>query len=707
MRKINKATGVVIFTVLALGTIGIADYSKSGAKYYKDVEKGLTYNMGLSKLTTDGLGNLSSRKDLSEVDKLYLEYSVPRNMIMTEEDTTDKYRIVVDKGCEIKKVNGSNITSSSNTYTFTYSDKLAKNISVAYVCPVSSVEVSSTSDFMNPNLSIYEQMSTDVKEFIYTKKDALFKKSESLPQPVIGDYHQLIILETDDETTINRKVEEWLTNNRIKYADANSGYPWANSTVTNAILKQYLKKAYTTDIKQFDNTLIKGISFSHVGNEYIYTLDESFIAYALTDYYYDSSVKERTFYFSDITKTDAELQNIFEYYIDKYYYKNGTKEYTDLLTYINNYGGIAQVIKGTNVNGIPGIKYYKEGRLELQEKLMDYVYPSVDKTVTVDTNVTTSTTEIKKALANGLLINYPELINDKIYNFFSSYDYDVSTIARYRKNTAYNDYLIYNLDGKTTIINVTSNGDNVINATASVFDENAEIDFSTATTVSISMGYDSSLTNQIVNEYQTLTSIIDTKYGSNYANVSIGDLINNYVNGEGLYIDSRSQSMVIKAYLVNSLDHYNFGTLPSTNGISVDDATNGSPDISITDNPEDVVAGDTPNEDIPIFDDLVTTEPSDTITDSVPGENETETETPEKQESEEQEEDKTEEVDDNSKKADTDIEKEFVRDIEEVEKLIEDMKDFVGDAEQVSAEEEAIAEVDELIETVKDYVNEA
>ena len=35
------------------------------------------------------------------------------------------------------------------------------------------------------------------------------------------------------------------------------------------------------------------------------------------------------------------------------------------------------------------------------------------------------------------------------------------------------------------------------------------------------------------------------------------------------------------------------------------------------------------------------------------------------------------------------------------------MKDFVGDADEISEEDEAIAEVDELIETVKDYINEA
>ncbi|MDE5631128.1 MAG: hypothetical protein K2I70_05965, partial [Bacilli bacterium] len=199
--------------------------------------------------------------------------------------------------------------------------------------------------------------------------------------------------------------------------------------------------------------------------------------------------------------------------------------------------------------------------------------------------------------------------------------------------------------------------------------------------------------------FNEIINLIDSKY----VNLITNDMIDNYLENKGLFIDS--ENGVIKAYLINSNDELNRGTLIDGNNAD-SDITNGTPDVSITDDPEKVVSGDTPDDEIPIFDDLVTTEPSDIVTDTVTGENETETETPEKQEEEERENEESSEEDDNSKKADTDIEKEFVSDIEEVEKLIEDMKEFVGDAENVSVEEEAIAEVDELIETVKDYVNE-
>ncbi|MDE6292982.1 MAG: hypothetical protein K2L98_04800, partial [Bacilli bacterium] len=305
MKKMSKATGIAIFTVLALGSIFIADYSKSGAKYYKDVETGLTYNMGLSQLSKKELGTFIPRKDKSETDMLYVEYSVPRNLIMTDEDTTDTYTIVVDNGCEIKTVNGTKATSVSNSYTFTYNDSNADDIIVAYTCPVNKIEISSTSDFMQSKISIYEQMDTDVRRFLYTKNDGLFKKSDVLPKPIVSDYHQLVILETDDAATINTKINEWIENNKKEYDKNYSSYVWINNGLSTETMKTYLKKAYTSDIKNFDSTAIRGVDFTHEGDTYTYEMTEEFLSYALTDAVYDNTKKERYFYFADTTVDDT------------------------------------------------------------------------------------------------------------------------------------------------------------------------------------------------------------------------------------------------------------------------------------------------------------------------------------------------------------------------------------------------------------------
>lgn len=254
---------------------------------------------------------------------------------------------------------------------------------------------------------------------------------------------------------------------------------------------------------------------------------------------------------------------------------------------------------------------------------------------------------LKKGLADGLFANYPDVINDRIYKYFSTYDFDITTIARYRKNTAYNDYYIYNLDGQIAIINISSDGDGIIKASASNFDSNSEVDISSATTISIALNYDSSMISDIGNDYKNITGIIDTKYNSNYSSIVVDDLITNYENGKGIYIDSRASAMVVKCYLINNLDHYGFGSLVSTIDIG-DDELNTVPDTSVGDDPDKVVSGDTPDDDIPIFDDLVTTEPGIEVSDTVTGDNETVDENPENQEEEETEE--SEETDDNSKR---------------------------------------------------------
>lgn len=698
MKGINKTRKVIIFTVLAMSTIIIGNYSESGAKYYKEVETGLTYRFGLSKLSTNGLGSIIALKG-NEVDKLSLDYSVPRNLIADKGDEADKYEIVVDSGCVIKKVNGNNV-SASNTYSITYNDFNASNITVSYVCPVSAIEISSTSDFMVSNVLVYEQMTTDVNKFLYTKDKATLKKSDVLPKPVVGDYHLLTILATDDEATINKKVIEWLDINKTKYADEHSNYPWANSSVTVAILNQYFKKAYTTDIKQFDDSLINGITFNQTGDEYTYLLDENFIAHALTDYYYDPTVNLRTFYFSDIESNDQELESVFESYVDKYLYKKGTQEYVDLMNHVNNYGGIVSVIKGTNNVGIPGIRYYKEGRLELQENLMDYVYPPVDKKISLNFNNVVGTTARLNEIKSGLQSNYSNLINSKMLDFLSS-DPNILSIVTKRDSVIFNDYVIYNFDGISTLINFKSSGDGVVSIEAFEYDSNVNLDIQTMTTLVISIDYIENQSSTLINGYNSLLSIIDLKYNTNFANLITNSMIDNYVRGNGIYINKNKA--VIQGYFINTLDEFSNGSLAST--IDIDDGElNTAPDTSVGDDTDKVVSGDTPDDDIPIFDDLVTTEPGIEVSDTVTGDNETVDENPENQEEEETEE--SEETDDNSKNADTDIEKEFVDDIENLEKLIEDMKEYVGDAEEINEEEEAIQEVSELIETVKDYINE-
>ena len=709
MKPLNKGNKIIIFTLLLIVAFVFSNYGQSVAKYYKNETDSVTYNLGFDALTKQGNGNFSIFYDESTHTQAYFRYAVARNDIMTSDDLEDKYRIVVNPGCEIKKVNNKTITGGTNVATFDYQNNVMSDIVVEYSCPVSNLLLSNSDNMFMTSVTLYEQMTTDYKEFIYLKQNSgTFKVDTALPPEITANYNVLTILDTDNEVAIKNKIENWLLANVSEFTKNHPNATYINNYINNLdYLNNYLKKAYTTDIKNFNENAIRGIKFTQSGNSYSYEMSEEFIAYALTDAGVGSNTNATMFYFADVTKSDAELNAIFEYYVDKYLYNKTSADYATLMNYINTNGGAASVLKGAKLNGL----VYSNGRLAVRSNIMSYATAttsvpvskpsnSVNNVVNNPSAIVDTPTVVEETLADKIINNNKEIItNEKIKEFIKiDKDLDLSL----RKNSKFNDYIIYEVDKEPLLINIYTDEKDEVNVLVSKFDENVEINFETVTKISLATEILEDKLS-IVNSLNELINIIDTKYATNYANIITVEMIDDS-SIKGLYTYEKEN--IIKAYLKNEVDETEIGTIMDNEKVS-EDENNGAPDITITDDPDDVTIGDTPNDDIPIFDDLVTTEPSDEVVDPVVGENETETENPEKQEEEEQEEEKDEEVDDNGKNADTDIEKEFVNDIEEVEKLIEDMKEFVGDAEEISEEDEAIAEVDELIETVKDYINEA
>ena len=711
MKPLNKGNKIIIFTLLLIVAFVFSNYGKSVAKYYKNETDSVTYNLGFDALTKQGNGSFSIFYDKSTHTQAYFRYAVTRNDIMTSDDKEDKYRIVVNPGCEIKKVNNKDISGGTNVATFDYQNNVMSDIVVEYSCPVSSLLLNNSDNMFMTSVTLYEQMTTDYKEFIYLKQNSgTFRVDTTLPPEITESYNVLTILDTDNEVAVKNKIENWLLANVSEFINNHPNTSYINNYINNIdYLYNYLKKAYSTDIKNFDETAIRGIKFTQSGNSYSFEMSEDFIAYALTDAGVGSNTNATMFYFVDVTKDPAELNEIFEYYVDKYLYSKTSADYATLMNYINSNttDGVASVLKGAKLNGL----VYSNGRLAVRSNIMSYATATTNAPVSNPSNsindaintpgdVVDIPTVVEETLAEKIINENKEIItNEKIKEFIMiDKDFDLSL----RKDSRFNDYIIYAIDGELLLINVYTDELDEIKFVVSKFDENIEIDFETVTKISLATNMLEDKVN-VLNNLNELIDVIDTKYSTNYANILTIDMINDSL-AKGLYVYENEN--IIKAYLKNELDEFEIGTLVNNEEISSDE-NNGAPDITITDDPDDVTAGDTPDDEIPIFDDLVTTEPGTDVVDPVVGDNETETENPENQEEEESEEDKSEEVDDNGKEADTDIEKDFVNDIEEVEKLIEDMKDFVGDADEISEEDEAIAEVDELIETVKDYINEA
>lgn len=708
MKGIDNKRKVIIFTVLLMTAFMISSYGKSCAKYYKIENDSITYNLGFDALTKDGIGKFSIVYNNSTHFNAYFRYTVPRNTIMTSSDTNDNYRILVNSGCEIKKVNGTSINGATNIASFNYSNNTSSDITIEYSCPVDELLITNSTNFFDTDIVIYEQMTTDYKEFIYLKQESeVYDINKNLPAEIVGDYHILTILESDDETTIDSKINTWLSSNISNYDG--SGYGSIKSALQVKVLLDYFKKGYNNDIKNYDDSLVRGVKANHIDNTYTFEINNDFLAYAVTDNKIQSPPPIfKPLYFADITKTDDELQEIFEYYVDKYIYSNTTDDYVKLINYVNTNGGVSKVLRGTGT--ITGLNY-ADGLMIVYNNILtnatqiSSVNNSINKvpndmetvkpTAPAESDKTDETTFEENIIVNKILSEYKELLSDNARKFIEV-DKDFSITSE--EDVKLNDYIIYNIDEVSLLINIYTDEEGIVNATVIPFDETLDLDLNTATKISIAIEYVEDY-NLVIDKYNNIVSIIDSKYETKYANAITIEELSNHEQGKGLYI--YSENNIIKIYLKNDNDEYNLGTLEIS--INENEPIEGE-EVEVPVDPDKVVSGDTPNDDIPIFDDLVTNEPGIEVSDTVTGDNETVDENPENQEEEETEE--TEEIDDNSKKADTDIEKEFVDDIENLEKLIEDMKEYVGDAEEINEEEEAIQEVSDLIETVKDYINE-
>ncbi|MDE5630090.1 MAG: hypothetical protein K2I70_00670, partial [Bacilli bacterium] len=342
MKSLKRVSKTLIFTLLLLLAFMFSSYGKSGAKYYKDEKDSVTYNLGFEALTKVGNGVFSLDYTKSKHDLAYFEYSVPRNNIMTQEDSSDTYRVIVNEGCEIKEINNTVISNGTNTATYVYNNNLAGSISVKYSCPVEKILLNNSTELFNTTVTIREQMSTDYKEFKYLSQvsDTL-KVSTSLPPEEAANPDVLTILENDTEVEVLTKINQWLTYKVDEYKKNNSASTGFSADLNPTDLLSYFKKGYPDgDIRNFDTTLVQNIKVTKANGTYVFELDDDFMAYALTDTKVNSSSTFKVFYFADMTKTDAELEALFEYYVDKYVFNKNSQNYTYLMNYINANGGI-------------------------------------------------------------------------------------------------------------------------------------------------------------------------------------------------------------------------------------------------------------------------------------------------------------------------------------------------------------------------------
>lgn len=347
-KRINK---VIIFTLLLLSAIIFSSFNPSCAKYFKE-EENLKYNLTIKQLYRELNNNeySVSINSSSTVNSMVLNFKFIKTGYISGSET-EKYTVIVDN-CTVGTL------ENDGDYIKT---KLTCDPTTIY---------DSTREVYKLNISIKDTISSDSKSFLYTKITYLINKSDFNPseeevKKVIIEDNVIKIHKyykyADGEST-NKVVKNWLNNymsvNYLDYSD---------------IVSKYFDNTYT-DLSgnQVLTTELNGLYYSSDENYYIFNIDEAIVSYART---FDSNKNKSGYvYFAGIND-ENDRKEVFEEAL-RYYYDDITT-YNDIVDYINNNGGINNLING-DVTQIAGLEYNK-GDTSIRIKLdiiLNFVYPS-------------------------------------------------------------------------------------------------------------------------------------------------------------------------------------------------------------------------------------------------------------------------------------------------------------------------------------------
>lgn len=346
-KRINK---VIIFTLLLLSAIIFSSFNPSCAKYFKE-EENLKYNLTVKQLYRElnsSEYSVSINNSSSTVNSMVLNFKFIKTGYISESEK-EKYTLTVDN-CTVGTL------ENDGDY-----------IKTKLTCDPTSL-YDSTRDVYKLNVSIKDKISTDSKSFLYTKITYLINKSDF--NPPSEDIKEIIIednvikipkdyIYNDGEST-NSIVRNWLNN-----------YMSTNYLDYSGMVSDYFDNTYT-DLtgNQVLTTELKGLYYTSDNDYYIFRVDEAIVSYART-FNSTNSTKKGYVYLAGILDKETAFNDAL-----KYYYSD-TTTYNDIISYINNNGGINKLISG-EVSQIAGLEYSSTNnsiKINL-DSILSFVYPS-------------------------------------------------------------------------------------------------------------------------------------------------------------------------------------------------------------------------------------------------------------------------------------------------------------------------------------------
>lgn len=427
-KRINK---VIIFTLLLLSAIIFSSFNPSCAKYFKE-EENLKYNLTVKQLYRElnsSEYSVSINNSSSTVNSMVLNFKFIKTGYISGSET-EKYTVIVDN-CTVGTL------ENDGDYIKT---KLTCDPTTIY---------DSTREVYKLNISIKDKISSDSKSFLYTKITYLINKSDF--NPPSEDIKEIIIednvikipkdyIYNDGEST-NSIVRNWLNN-----------YMSTNYLDYSGIVSDYFDNTYT-DLSgnQVLTTELKGLYYSSDEKYYIFNIDEAIVSYART---FDSttSIKKGYVYLAGILDKETAFNEALRYYYDD------ITTYNDIVTYINNNGGLNKLISG-EVSQIAGLEYNSTNnsiKINL-DSILNFVYPSnvYEFTIPFDTRA-------------NMYTNLSNKINDTIYEdtfkTFIGQNYNIYFITLAKtQDQEYIHYYYYKSASSTLLVefNHVASGDTI------------------------------------------------------------------------------------------------------------------------------------------------------------------------------------------------------------------------------------------------------
>ena len=336
----KKIRLIAIYTVMLFCLVNTTIYKESKAKYFKEVDRALTYQNELYNLHNSPNISIAFNENGSNYDTIRITVTFERNDI-TKENETDYYELITSKACTI---------SSGKTREYTGPKTDNQTVQYRLECAVAQIV---ENNLITLPITINEHVNDEDEFQYYSGKKTYISLNE----------YYLKFQQAATEKEIPKDVKFY--DELIKFLNNNYFPHYVESKFTN---DTQIKQAILDYVKVFDvdnNKVLeiannfKGLKITDNDNSFKVEVMPNFIGYGYT--YSSNKKNEMYMYFSKYQEDNTILMEVykeaFKYYLNNYYSFNNEQIeiINDYISYLIDKNSDTNLIANFVLNGTPTI----------------------------------------------------------------------------------------------------------------------------------------------------------------------------------------------------------------------------------------------------------------------------------------------------------------------------------------------------------------